>query len=152
MTYTHGVIVDIGDAIKTLNRGGDLHHGTIETWLARIYSKSHAVPCISTTLLLGTNPGWLEEREILIQRAQKNRIDPLEFLPHPNEVAGANTGLWFLIRGTYLLMGDYRVVEKGGRSLRPGHQRVGLELVRRAEALQFEFDLERSRHHSNRCG
>lgn len=120
-------IVDIGDMVRALSKNGDkLPNVVFETWITKHYTKGWGVPCISTSMLemdYGKYREFAQDRERIIEAAKEQNIDPLRYLPSPEEIECSDGGIWLFVKGSYLLMGDGCVIKKLWGDMCAGSQR-----------------------------
>jgi hypothetical protein len=112
------IVVDIGDEVQILKSMGDFHESVMESWLARVYGKYHSVACISASLFDKPDQQNLYERMQLSVCATTAKLNPADFLPHPEDSWKDEYGVWFYVKGNYLAMGNSRAIEKCWRHLR----------------------------------
>ena len=112
-------VVDIQDELEILKTMGHFPTGaTVEAWLARVYGKCHSVSCIAASLFDKPNEQNMYEKMQLSVCAAAAKLNPAEFLPHPQDSWKDDYGVWFYLRGNYLAMGNSRAIEKCWRRLR----------------------------------
>lgn len=112
------VIVDVSDIVGPLNAREKFHPAIIESWFARLYCKNYAVQCVSIRVFDSIESGKMFERMRLSIVADRLGITPMDFLPTP-ERSWRREGVWFLIKGNFLAMGNSRAIEKCWRNLYP---------------------------------
>lgn len=109
------IVVDVKDVLRILDPDRNLDPSTFESWFARSCTNSFSIPSVSATLL-GMSDGISSMRE-LEKRANKQRINPLDYLPDQREFYYHVDGLWFLLADTTLYVGKRRDVERILREL-----------------------------------
>jgi len=120
MQDTPFYIVDISELINRVSRGDRFPPAIYETWIANKYTKNWGVPCVSTTLL-DMDPTSIRtfsgNREQIVMNAQEQGVNPIDFLPAPDQLWHDERGIWLLVKDSYLLMGDGRAIKKLWRNL-----------------------------------
>lgn len=121
MSDTPYYVVDISEMQQRLSKGSHFSPATYESWIAREYTKNWHIPCVSATLLEMTERDYhtfVDDKRQIVESAELQRVDPLSYLPRPDELWRNEGGIWLFVNGRYLLMGDGRAIKKLWRSMR----------------------------------
>lgn len=113
------LLVDVKDVLERLNATGAFDNAILESWFARQYCKAWGIPCVSMRLFDFKEPSVPYERMRVTLTAQRLCIDPIQYLPTPEPNWLDDEGIYFLIDGDYLAMGNSRAIEQCWRNMYP---------------------------------
>lgn len=112
-------VVDIREIVRRVTRTAnkEFSAAVYETFLARIYTKNWGIPCISASLLEGPQDDFFNNGVEICAAATQDRLEPLDFLPKPEQLYGDDRSIWLFYKDGYMLMGDGHAIKQRWRNL-----------------------------------